>query len=220
MHVHRIAPDDAGRRDRHRLTELVEPFPQQLGSLGVAPAQQVHHLELRRGRLGERLGGRPSRRGLVHLAAGRLPGDGRAQRVEQDQQTAAAGVDNPGLTQHVELLRGLFQGDHRGVTGGGDRLWQRRAGVRGLLDGVTGGFEHRDDRAVHLLAAHRGDDEVDTAMQRRAEQRRVDVVQVATRVVGGVGGDVGDAPQDLGQDHPGVAPRAVAAHRRRVPQPV
>ena len=54
--VHRVTADDAGRRDGHRLTELVQPLAQCFGSLGVAPAQQIHHLELRRWRLGGRLG--------------------------------------------------------------------------------------------------------------------------------------------------------------------
>ena len=98
------------------------------------------------------------------------------QRVEQDQQSAAAGVDHAGVTQYVKLLGGLLQRDHRGVTGGDDRPGQPLPGVRGLLDGVTGGLEHRDDRPRDLSAAHRGDDQINPAMQCRAEQRGVDVV--------------------------------------------
>jgi hypothetical protein len=96
--------------------------------------------------------------------AGSYTGDRRPQRVEKDQQTAATGVDHAGVTQHVKLLGCLLQRDHRGVGGGGDRLGQPLPGVRGLLDGLTGGFQHRDDRPRNLLAAHRGDDQINPAV--------------------------------------------------------
>ena len=154
---------------------------------------------------------------LVDDAAGRLAGDRRAQSVEQNQQPATAGVDHAGLAEHVELLGGLLQRDHRGLTGGNDRLRQPR--VRRFFDGLTGGFEHRDDRSLDLPAAHRGDDQIDPAVQRLAEQRGVDVVQFAAGLGGRVSGDVGDTTQDLRQDHPGIAARAVAGRRRTAPPP-
>ena len=45
--------------------------------------------------------------------------------------------------------------------------------------------------------------------QRRGEDSAVDVGQLAASLGGGLGGHVGQAAQNLRQDHPGVAPGAV-----------
>ena len=121
MDVDGVTTDDPGRRDGHRLTELIQPLAQQIGTLGVAPAQQVHHLELWRWGLRSDFGDWPARRRLVDLAIRRLPSDRRAQRIQKHQQTAATGIDHARVAQHVKLLGSLLQRDHRGLTGDGDR---------------------------------------------------------------------------------------------------
>ena len=51
VHMHRIAAGRsglaAGSRDRDGVTELVEPHPQLLDTVGVTVGEQVHDLELR-----------------------------------------------------------------------------------------------------------------------------------------------------------------------------
>ena len=123
---------------------------------------------------------RCARRRLVHRAGGRLTGDRRAQRVQQHQQAPPAGVHHTGVAEHVELLGGLFQRDNGRVAGGGDRPGQP-VRVGALLDGVGGGPQHRDDGPRDLLAAHRGDDQLDAALQRGPEEDGVDIGQCHRR---------------------------------------
>ena len=90
-------------------------------------------------------------------------------------------------------------------------------GVGGApLGGIGRRAENRDDGPGYRLP-HRGDHQRLGAPQRRGELRWADVGQLPFR------GDVGQAAQDLGQDHPGVAAgaaqRAVgqaAGHRDQV----
>ena len=206
VHVHRVA---VGRRggDGHRFAQLLQPIPQHVRRRGIAAIQQVHHLELRPRPLGDGLGRAGSRRELVDRTGRRLAGDRRAQRVQQHQQPAPAGIHRTGVGQHVKLLGGLLQRDHRRVAAGDDRGGQPLGGA--LLDGAGGGAQHRDDGPRDLLAAHRGDHQLDAAPQGGPQQHGVYLQQFPAGIGGRGGGDVGDAAQNLRQDHAGVAPGAV-----------
>ena len=92
------------------------------------------------------------------------------------------GVDHAGVGQHVELLGGLLQRDHRGVAGGDDRLRQPVAVAGALLDGAR-----RRPAAPRRSCPATSSPPIEAttsstaAPQRRTEQRGVDVVQLAAR---------------------------------------
>ena len=131
-----------------------------------------------------------------------VPGDRAGQGIEQDQQSAAARIDHPGLGQHRELVGGPVQGGRGGLTGCAERIGQARALVGPAFDGLGRSLQHRDHRARHQLAAHRRDHQRDRVPQRSAQQGRVHVGQIGGG--GRFGRRVRQRLQNLGQDHPGV----------------
>jgi hypothetical protein len=120
-------------------------------------------------------------------------------RGEEDLEAAGAGVDDPGVAQHGELVGGLLdrRGHPRADQGGGPD--QVVAGGDPLVGGVRGGGDRREDGALDRL----GDGlvgEVPGTVERLRVEGRVDLA---------VAGDhLDDGAQDLAQDHPGVAPGA------------
>ncbi len=127
------------------------------------------------------------------------------ERVDEQREPAAARVDDPGLLQHRQQVRGPLDGvTRRGVDLLEHRLEARRprgpGRLRGLRRGPGDGQDRPLDRAHHRLV--RG---VGAAPQRRH--------QVLHRHRVPVGEHLGEAAQDLGEDHPRVAP---GAHERPV----
>ena len=209
VHVHRVATAavGGGGRDRDRVAELVEALAQVLDPVGFAAAQQVHHLETRRsGRRDSDLG--VGGRRHILLTGRRVPGHDLAQRVEQHQQAATTGVDHARIGEHVKLLDGLVERDHCRVRSGDHHPGEIGTIGAGILGRFCGGPQHRHDGARHRFA-HRCDDQTDRVAQRGGEDDAVDIGQFAAPLGGGFRSDVGQSAQDLGQDHPGVAPGAV-----------
>ena len=121
----------AGAHDGHRVAELRQRAPQAVHGR-VGGVEQVLHLVLEPGvavvvvpQAGgcgrvvlRRAGG--DGRGTAAVGQGGPAGDGAGQRVEQDHQPAAAGVDHARLGELRQLLRGARDGLVRGPDGGGD----------------------------------------------------------------------------------------------------
>ncbi len=137
-----------------------------------------------------------------------VPAQGRAHRVQQYQQAAAARVNHAGIGQHVELLGGLVQCDGGGIGGGEDHVGQVGTVGGDVLGGARSLLQHRDDGAGHGFA-HRRDGQSDGMAQRGAEDGAIDVGQRPAAVGGCGGGDVGEPAQDLGQDDARIAACAV-----------
>jgi hypothetical protein len=130
------------------------------------------------------------------------PVDHVEQGIDEQHEAGAAGVDHAGLGQHRQELGGVLQGRGRGRRHRVQHLDQ--PGVTGAVRGVGGVAGDGEDRALH-----------------RAHDGGVGQPAGAEKSVGHAGGihgvtaaqAVGQAPQDLGQDDPGVAP---GAHERAV----
>ena len=206
--VHRVPAALPGRRDGHRLTEAFEPLAEQFDAGMVTPAEQIHDLELRGcpDDMVDLIAQWPGRPVLGPLR--RVAGQRRGHRVEEDQQAPPSRVDHAGLGEHVELLGGLLQGDRCCFGCRSDDGHEVRAVARRILGSGGGGLQDRDDGAGHRLA-HRGDRQADGMPQRGAQDRAVDVGEIAVALVGRLGGDVGEAAQDLRQDDARVAAGAL-----------
>ena len=142
----------------------------------------------------------------------RLAGDRRGERIEQHQQSAAAGIDHPRPGQHVQLLGCALQGRLGGIGACGQRRTQAGALTGPVLNRLGRGPQDRDHGALNRLPAHRVHHQGQCVPQRRAQQCRIDIGQSGVGSVGVGGGRrrrVGQPAQDLGQDHPGIAARAV-----------
>ena len=154
------------------------------------------------------------RSGQIHPALWEMPGDGGDQGVQENQQPAAARVDHPGLGQDGELVRRALQGVRGGLACGSQRLRQLGGLVRREFDGLGGGLQHRHHGAGHHVSPHRRHHQAHAVPQRRAEHRGVDLRR-AIGVPSGLLRHFGDRPQDLRQDQPGVAARAVQGPARQ-----
>ena len=130
-----------------------------------------------------------------------MTGQRPAQRIEEDEQPAAAGVHHARGGQHLELGRGSLQGGGRRPARFGDHLGQHRARSRRDLGRGGDLLQHRHDGARDELA-HRGHREADGVPERRRQQCPVDVGQSPAPVRGRLGAHVGQTAQDLRQDHP------------------
>ena len=183
--------------------EEVHDLVAQVGDVAVLAA-----LGVARERLGEHraldLGG---------LGHGATVGDVE-QHVEQEQEAGAAGVDHAGLLEHRE---------HLGVRSSASAPWARAASSTATRSPPSSA---RGDGRLRRLA-HDGEDRALHRAHHRVVGRRGGLGQGGGPALGvealGLGDHARDAPQDLRQDHAGVAPRAheraVAdrlAHRRQV----
>ena len=207
--VHVDGPGAASGRPvadhRDRVAEAVQRRPERRHPVLVGAVEQVHDLVRGLGGgPGTALLGGPLRGRHGHELRGRrrLPvGDQRRQRVEDDAEPQPAGVDHPGPGQLGQLPRGVAHRGGRG-TGGGHRDLVEPVGT-GRARGRRRGGEHGQHGALarpgHGLggeprrAGERVDQHPATTLPARPRGRRH---------------RLGDAPQHLGEDHPGVAARA------------
>ena len=181
-----------GAHHHQRVAEGVQRHLQRLDRLGMR-VQQVLHLvavlrllDLELDRHHDRL---DPRRGAA--------GQGLDQRIQQQAEAAAAGVDHAGPGQHRKLVRSAGQrlgGRSRGGPGHHDQIVRldlaSRIG-RGGHDGQHGALDRVGDRGIRRLAG-------------RAQ--RAGQLTAPHRDRGGEG--VGHPAQDLGHDDTRVAPGA------------
>ena len=196
--------------------------------VGVTVADQIHDRELGRTGLGEGVAGCGrsgldsvagcGRSGLVGATVRRVAGDGRAECIEQHQQSAPAGVHHAGLGQHRELIGCALQCDRGGLAGTGEHLGQTGALGGCLSDRLCGGLQYRHHGAVHHLTAHCRHHQHDCMAQCRGQQCGIDIGQIAVGQIGiglGLRHHIGKPAQDLRQDHPGIATRAIGCAPRQ-----
>ena len=163
------------------------PLDHEDGAVAIAGRLEMDGLDA-----GRRLGGGRGRQ--------RLARDRSGQPAEELDEPRAARVDHTRLAQDLELLgragHGFLPVSHELDEQVGERLGVGLVALR-LFRKLADDREHRPlDRPPHGAVGGVG-----RPAQRLGRQRRADAVRR-------LGEDVGDAPHDLGEDHPGVAARS------------
>ena len=132
--------------------------------------------------------------------------DDAGQRTEQHHQPAATRVDDPGAGQDGQLLRRMPQG--LGGTGERRGYHRRQRCRRGHTTCSVGRRpSDRQDRALDR-SRHRGICVTRGHLQAAAQPIAVASVDIRCAASIGLGNTVGQAAQDLRDDHAGIAPRA------------
>ena len=189
-----------------------------LDPVGLAAAEQVHHLE--RGGAGRRR--RRSRRqagdGTYTWRAARARTRSCDSASSSTSRPRPPASTTPASASTSKLLGGLVERDHRRVRRGDHHAGEIGAIGAGILGRFCGGLQHRHDGARHRFA-HRCDDQTDRVAQRGGEDGAVDIGELAAPLGGGFGGDVGQSAQDLRTGSPRSCPWRRAARRRPGPRP-
>ena len=188
----------------------------------VGGMQEVHHLVAqvadRAGVAGPGVGGvRPTGASWV---GGRHSGglwqraavQHEQERIEEEEETGASGVDHAGLGQHRQHLGRAGQRLGRPDPGRLDHAHQPVSPSDATRRPVGGGAGHGEDGALHR-AHHGPPGQLGRVRERLDQQRGSDAARAGAWAAVGRGHALAHAAQQLGEDHARVAP---GAHERTV----